>query len=240
MKLSVWCGLLALTLAVPASGQEHARQTAPARQAEAPFASEIAAFEAADKKAAPPSDGILFLGSSSIRLWSTLAQDFPDLPVINRGFGGSQIADSIRYTDRIVLPYRPKMIVFYAGGNDLNAGKSPAQVLKDFQAFVDKVHVALPDTLLVYISINPSVARWAQEEKVLEANRLIQRYIQKASSRTLKLSFVDSHSRLLSAEGKPQPDILRADGLHLNTRGYQEWTSILRPKIEALWKAQSK
>jgi lysophospholipase L1-like esterase len=243
MKLLVWCSLLVATLIVPAFGQGPVTPASPVtleHKAEIPFASEIAAFEAADKKNPPPSGGILFLGSSSIRFWTTLAQDFPGLPVINRGFGGSQIADSVRYADRIVLPYAPRMIVFYAGSNDLNAGKSPAQVLKDFQTFVDKVHTALPDTRIVYISINPSVARWSQEEKVLEANRLIQRFTRSASSRTLKLSFLDSHQRLLGADGQPQPDILRADGLHLNAKGYQEWTAILKPHILALWKATTK
>ena len=243
MKLFVWFGLTALTMALSASGQGRANSvsSAPAeRQADAPFASEIAAFEAADKKNPPPSEGIVFVGSSSIRFWTTLAQDFPGLPVINRGFGGSEIADNVRYADRIVFPYKPKMIVLYAGGNDLNAGKSPAQVLKDFQAFADKTRAALPETRLVYISINPSVARWSQEEKVVEANRLIQRFIHKAPANGQKLSYLDSHSRLLNAERKPRPDILRADGLHLNTKGYEAWTAIVNPQIVALWQTDRK
>ena len=141
MKVFGLCGLLAIMLAPLVSGQERVNQTAPvtaARQAEAPFAAEIAAFEAADKKNPPPSRGIVFVGSSSIRFWTTLALDFPGLPVINRGFGGSEIADSVRYADRIVLPYKPKMIVFYAGTNDINAGKSPTQVLKRFSGFCGK------------------------------------------------------------------------------------------------------
>ena len=243
MKIFGLCGLLATMLAPLVSGQGRVDPAAPvpaSRPVEAPFAAEIAAFEAADKKTPPPSGGIVFVGSSSIRFWTTLAQDFPGLPVINRGFGGSEIADSIRYADLIVFPYRPKMIVLYAGGNDVNAGKSPAQVLKDFQAFAEKVHAALPDTRLVYVSINPSVARWKQEDKVVEANHLIQRFIEGAASSPQKMSFLDSHSRLLSAEGKPRPDILRADGLHLNAKGYQEWTALLKPQLVALWKADTK
>lgn len=162
------------------------------------------------------------------------------MPVLNRGFGGSQIADSVRYIGRIVFPYKPKMIVFYAGTNDLNAGKHPAQVFKDFQTFVGKVHRQLPDTRIAYISINPSVARWNQEDKALETNHLIQAFIQDSASKSQKLSFLDSHTRLLSAEGKPQPDILRADGLHLNAKGYKEWTAILKPQIMALWKTDTK
>jgi lysophospholipase L1-like esterase len=240
-----WLGAAGIILTAPlmASGQERsvANPTAVTqRQANAPFAAEIAAFETADKKQFPAPGGVLFIGSSSIRFWTTLAQDFPELPVLNRGFGGSQIADSVYYADRIVFPYQPKMIVMYAGTNDLNAGKSPAQVLKDFQAFEEEVHRRLPDIRIIYISINPSIARWNQEDKALETNRLIRKFIRDSASRTRKLSFVDSHKRLLSAEGKPRAEILRPDGLHLNAEGYKEWTSIVKPQILALWKADTK
>ena len=242
MRFPLWFVLIVFALTAPAFGQDRPRavETAPApRAAGAPFASEIAAFEAADRKNPPQSGGIVFVGSSSIRFWTTLTQDFPGLPVLNRGFGGSQIADSIRYADRIVLPYKPKMVVFYAGGNDIDAGKSPAQVLKDFQTFADTIHASLPQTRLVYISINPSVARWKEEGKVVEANRLIQHFVQGAA-KSERLSFFDSHSRLLDAGGKPRPAILRADGLHLNAKGYAEWTAILKPQIVALWKAETR
>ncbi len=208
-------------------------------QREAPFASEIAAFETADKRQMPPKDGVLFIGSSSIRLWSTLAQDFPELLVINRGFGGSQIYQSTHYAKRIVFPYRAKMIVMYAGGNDLNAGKTPSQILRDFKAFVKTVHRKQPDTRIAYISINPSIARWKQEAKVLEANRLIRKYIEENASAKRKLSFLSSHERLLSADGQPRPEILQQDGLHLNPQGYKEWLAILKPQILALWDAET-
>lgn len=199
-------------------------------QQPAPFAKEIAAYEKLDQDKRPPQGAVLFIGSSSIRLWDTLAKDFPELTVINRGFGGSQIADSVRYAPRIVIPYRPRMVVLYAGGNDLNAGKTPEQVLKDFQAFVQVVRSSLPETRIVYVSINPSVRRWAQEPQTLEANRLIAGYI-RDQAKGAKLSYLDSHSKLLSAEGMPRPEILRADGLHLNAQGYALWTQILKPEI---------
>ncbi len=243
MKSTVICSLIGMALALPVLGQGVVAPASPAAaptQAKAPFESEILAFEAADKKNPPMPGGVLFIGSSSIRFWTTVAQDFPELPVLNRGFGGSEIADSVRYADRIAIPYKPKMIVLYAGTNDISNGKSPMQVLKDFQAFVNKAHAALPDTRIVYISINPSVARWKQEAKILEANRLIHDYIQDAASKPLKLTYLDSHARFLSAEGKPQPEILRADGLHLNAKGYTEWTAILHPQIVALWKEDTK
>ena len=210
--------------APPSTAKSTATEKAP------PFAKEIQAFETADLKQPPPTGAVLFIGSSSIRLWSTLARDIPEIPTINRGFGGSQIADSVRYADRIVIPYKPKLIVMYAGGNDLNAGKSPGQVLKDFQAFVATVHAALPDTHIAYISINPSVARWKHEARVLEANRLIEAFTRDNA----RLSYLDSHAKMLSAEGQPRPEILRADGLHLNAKGYELWTTILKPQILAL------
>src|SRR5687767_185738 len=122
-----WAAMvIALLAACPSNAVRAADAPSPA---ESPFEKEIRAFEAADAKHGPTSGGVLFVGSSSIRLWTTLAKDFPELPVINRGFGGSQIADSIRYAPRIVLPYKPKTIILYAGDNDLADGKSPEQVL---------------------------------------------------------------------------------------------------------------
>ncbi len=226
---ALWC--LTVTVAVGAVRADPTPAPTQAQPKKAPFENEIIAFEAADKKSPPPLGAVLFVGSSSIRLWKTLAKDFPKLTVINRGFGGSQIADSVRYADRIVLPYKPRMIVFYAGTNDINAGKSPAQVLKDFQAFVDKVHAALPATRIVFISINPSVARWKQEEKILEANRLIASFVRDNDGKTAKLTYLDTHAKLLSPEGKPRPEILRTDGLHLNDKGYELWTAVLKPQL---------
>ena len=137
------------------------------------FENEISAFETADKTNPPPKRAILFIGSSSIRLWKTLPQDFPGHKVINRGFGGSEIADSVYFADRIVFPYEPRMIVLYAGGNDINGGKSPEVVSADFKAFVEKVRAKLPDTRIAYISIAPNPARWSQVERVKAANKLI-------------------------------------------------------------------
>ena len=205
--------------------------TAVKQPEKAPFESEIAAFEAADRQSPPPSGAVLFLGSSSIRLWTTLARDFPELKVINRGFGGSEIADSVRYAPRIVLPYKPRMIVMYAGGNDINGGKTPETVLKDFQAFVKEVHKALPKTRIVYISMNPAVSRWKKEADFVEGNRLIEAYIRSADKKGRRLNYIDSHSKLLSPTGEARPDIYRPDGLHLNSKGYELWTAILRPQI---------
>ncbi|HXG46302.1 MAG TPA: SGNH/GDSL hydrolase family protein [Methylomirabilota bacterium] len=165
------------------------------------------------------------MGSSSIRLWKSLAQDFPRHPVLNRGFGGSQISDSIHFAERIVLPYRPRQIVMYAGGNDINAGKSPEQVAGDFKAFVAKVHAALPQTRVAYISIAPNPARWAQVEKVRKANQLIEEFTRSDP----RLTFIDVYSRMLGDDGKPKPDIFVEDRLHMNARGYEIWRRTVEP-----------
>ena len=121
----------------------------------------------------PPADCIVFVGSSSIRLWKTLAQDFPGFPVVNRGFGGSQLADAVEFADEIVLSYKPRQVVIYAGGNDLNAGKAPEFVFGDFVALVKKIRAGAPKAKICYIASAPSPARWAQVEKVKKLNSLV-------------------------------------------------------------------
>lgn len=219
------CWLLALTLAAAAPVPTVRGAGAETHRGPARWETEIAAFEAADRTNPPPKDPILFVGSSSIRLWKSLAQDFPRHPVLNRGFGGSHISDSIHFAERIVLPYRPRQIVMYSGGNDINAGKSPEQVAGDFKTFVAKVHAALPQTRVAYISIAPNPARWAEVEKVRKANKLIEEFAR--SDR--RLAFIDVYSQMLGADGKPKPDIFVEDRLHMNARGYEIWRRAVEP-----------
>jgi lysophospholipase L1-like esterase len=207
---------------------------AAADPAPAPFEQEIRAFEQADAKNPPAQDAVLFVGSSSIRLWKTLAEDFPDVKVLNRGFGGSQVDDSVRYADRIVIPYRPKVIVFYAGDNDIAAGKSPQRVLADFKTFVEKVHVTLPDTPVLYIAIKPSIARWHLHGKIWLTNRLVREFADGHD----KVDFVDVYTPALGADGKPRADLLVEDRLHLNREGYRVWTAALRPHLDRVLAAR--
>src|SRR4029453_17577777 len=136
---------------------------------------DIAAFEAQDKAKPPPENEIVFVGSSTIRMWKT-AEAFPDLKVINRGFGGSEIADAVTYAERIVLPSRPRIVVVFAGGNDINAGKTPERVADDFKALAAKIHAALPKTKIYYLTLFPNVKRRAQDEKCVKVNELIQAF----------------------------------------------------------------
>jgi lysophospholipase L1-like esterase len=204
---------------------------AEAKEAKAPSAkweNEIRAFEAADRTNPPPAQAILFIGSSSIRIWKSLAADFKGLSVINRGFGGSQMEDSVYFADRIVLPYRPRHIVVYAGDNDLALGKSPEQVLAAFQAFVRKVHGSLPATRIDFISVKPSPSRWMLESKIRETNRLVAE-----DTRTdPRLGFIDVFTPMLASDGKPRSELFQRDELHMNRSGYVLWTSLIRPYLD--------
>ena len=226
LRLPVFFQHLLLCLLASAPSVFAQQQQPPADK----WQSEIAAFEAADKTNPPPQGAILFIGSSSIRLWKSLAQDFPQHQVINRGFGGSQIIDSVNYAQRIILPYRPRLVVLYAGGNDINSGKSPEQVFTHFQAFVKKIHAALPETRVAYISIAPNPARWAQVEKVRAANDLIAGY----ARGNPKLTFINVFPHMLGEDGQPRPEIFVEDRLHMNARGYALWTKIVAPYLKTL------
>ncbi len=185
---------------------------------------DIRAFQAADLTNAPPARPIVFVGSSSIRLWKSLADDFPGLPIVNRGFGGSQLADSVNYADEIVIPCQPRQVVIYAGGNDINSGKDPELVFGDFVALTTKLLCALPKARITYISSAPSPSRWAQVEKVRRLNGLIEDYC-----RRHRIDFINVFPLMLGPDGQPKPDIYVADRLHLNTNGYAIWREAVRP-----------
>jgi lysophospholipase L1-like esterase len=191
------------------------------------FASEIRTFEQWDSKNSYPSDAVLFVGSSSIRMWET-HKSFPDLPLINRGFGGSHISDVIFYFNKVVLPYKPRLIIFYAGDNDIASDKSPKQVLNDFQKFVSMVEENLPQTPVIFISIKPSESRWNFWPASRQANEMIRLFCEKNN----RLTFVDAGSVLLNADGKVNNEFFLSDKLHMNEKGYRKWTQILRPVIE--------
>ena len=190
--------------------------------------SEIAAFEAADRAKPPEKGGIVFVGSSSIRLWKTLAQDFPEQRVLNRGFGGSEIADATFFAERIVIPYAPRMVVLYAGGNDLNAGKSTEQVIANFKMFAAKIREKLPDTTIAYISIAGNPARWAQVEKVKTVNAAIEAWIGEQP----RMKFINVFPHMLGADGLPKPEIFVEDKLHMNAAGYAIWKEVVGPFLK--------
>lgn len=190
------------------------------------FAKEIEAFREWDSKNAVPADPVLFVGSSSVRMWRTRDR-FPDLPVINRGFGGSHISDVIHFADRIVPPYAPRVIVFYAGDNDIDAGKSAQRVFEDYRKFVGIVRAKLPDARVIFLSIKPSESRWSLWPEAKKANELIRGL----SPKDDRLSFVDLATPLLGPDGKPRNELFLDDKLHLNPAGYAVWTRALTPVL---------
>lgn len=187
----------------------------------------IRKFEQMDRQSPPKPGGVLFVGSSSIVRWE-LGKFFPNLPTLNRGFGGSQLADVVYFADRIVLPYQPKAIVLYAGDNDLAAGKTPEQVAADYEAFVKKVHAALPKTRIIYITIKPSLARWRLIDSIRQVNRLIC----ERAAKDDRLIVVDIERAMLGPDGLPRKDLLDKDGLHLNEAGYKIWSDLVRPHLK--------
>jgi lysophospholipase L1-like esterase len=187
---------------------------------------EFAAMEAKDKQSSPPKNGIVFVGSSSIRMWD-MKKSFPDLPVINRGFGGSQLIDSVEHFDRLVLPHQPKIVVLYAGDNDIAGKKTPQQVAADFAEFQKKLRVALPETKLIFIGIKPSIAR----VKLLDQQRQANGLIRKLCNGDKPCAFLDVEQPMLNTEGHPKSDLFLKDGLHMNEAGYKVWNNLLLPLL---------
>ena len=210
-------------LAKEATAPAAKKPTGPAR-----FEAEIAAFEKWDRQNAVPKDCILFVGSSSIRLWQS-AEAFPDLPVVNRGFGGSTIPDSTHFADRIIFKYKPRTIVFYAGDNDIAAGRSPDRVVADYEAFAKSVHERLPNTRLIYLAIKPSPRRWKMWPQAQIANARIQAFIKKNDHDL----YVDTAMPILGTDGEPRKELFRDDGLHMNAKGYEAWNEVLVTRLRS-------
>jgi lysophospholipase L1-like esterase len=190
------------------------------------FAEAIDSFSRWDSKNAVPANAILFVGSSSIRGWST-ADAFPGLPVINRGFGGSELSDVIHYYEQVIRPYAPIRIFLYAGDNDIAAGKSAHQVFDDYRELVGRVQSDFPETELVFLAIKPSKARWDKWPVMAEANRMIREHADGHEN----LGYVDVATPLLDDSGEPK-DVYVADGLHLNARGYDLWQQAIAPYVD--------
>jgi lysophospholipase L1-like esterase len=192
------------------------------------FEKEIVAFEELDKKQPVKTGGILFVGSSTIRKWK-LSNNFPDRSdLINRGFGGSEISDSVKYANRIIIPYKPRQIVFYAGDNDLANSKKPETLLEDYRQLVKVIRQSLPDTEILFLCIKPSPSR----EKLLpfqnQANALIEAEIQKDP----KSKFIDFRKAILDRNGMAKPELFEKDLLHLNLDGYVQVAEVLKPYLK--------
>jgi lysophospholipase L1-like esterase len=218
--LSALCLTLLVSAAAPAQK--------PAGVQTDKWAKEMAAFEEQDRND-PAIGGVVFVGSSSIQLWH-LKKSFPEVPALNRGFGGSVIPDSVDHVDLLVIRHKPRIVIFYAGDNDIGAGRTPQQVFDDYKAFVSKVHAVLPATKIAFIAIKPSILRWALVDKVRAANALVREY----AAADDRLGFVEVDRPMLGWDEKPRKDLFIADGLHMTPKGYELWTTLVRPFIEGV------
>lgn len=198
-------------------------------QVAAPFANEIADFKKRDSLQAPASGGVLFLGSSSFRLWEGIEESFPGVPLINRGFGGSSLPDVIAYVEDIVFPYAPKQVVIYCGENDFASADSitPQIVFTRFTQLFGMIRNRLPGAHIAFVSIKPSPSRAHLMPKMVEANGLIRSFLEQQK----QTAFVDVYALMLDKNGKPMQDIFLADKLHMNSKGYEIWRKALLPVI---------
>jgi len=200
--LGSWCGTL---------------RADPAAHDFAKWEGEITAFERAAVAQPPPKGAVLFIGSSTIRMWSSLAKDFPEVTVINRGFGGSEIVDATHFASRIIFPYEPRSIYLRAGANDLWAGRPVDAVFADFKEFVATVRAKLPATDIIFISLSPAISRWNQADMTRDLNRLIAGFIKGKPH----LRYIETYDIPLGPDGQARPELFLADKLHFNAAGYK-------------------
>jgi lysophospholipase L1-like esterase len=189
----------------------------------------IADFEAADKELPPEKGSLLFVGSSTIVRWKSLAKDFEGVPVINRGFGGNQIKDSTFYAERMIFPYAPKAIFLRAGGNDINTGWPAGEVFADFKAFVAKMRKRFPNIPIYYIGLSPTVKRIKQVDEGNRLNDLIAAWSKEQSG----INYIDTRRLTLDKEGNVRPELFVEDMLHFNEAGYKLLAAALKPFVAA-------
>ncbi|WP_068680338.1 MULTISPECIES: SGNH/GDSL hydrolase family protein [unclassified Variovorax] len=217
---------IALLIAAGAS-QAQTTEAAPSPAyvaAQARWRAELAAFDAADRQQWPSEGGVVFVGSSSIRFWTGLAQDFRQLPVvINRGFGGSTMADCSFFAPELVLRYKPRHVLVYAGDNDLAEGRTPIEVLESFARFANAVREALPETRISFISIKPSPSREKLLPQVRETNDIVAAYLRRLPNS----DYIDVFTPMMGADGRPRGELFLRDQLHLNDEGYRLWRAVI-------------
>lgn len=216
-------------MALVAAGACTAAQAQTPAVNPAQWTAELRAFARQDSLTPPPARPILFYGSSSVRKWETLRQDFPGRPVLNRGFGGSRFPDALYYFEQLVVAYQPRQVILYEGDNDIGSGASAQEVFQSFLAFEKLMQQKLPKVPLVFLAIKPSPSRWALYPTVQEANRLIREYI---AAHPQRLRFVDTATPLLGPNGRPRPQFYEADSLHMTPAGYAVWQQAVKPALK--------
>ena len=218
--------MCALTLVVAAGALRAQQRPAPDPNRWEPA---IQKFEEADRLNPPAKGGIVFFGASSIVRWN-LDESFPDLKgiAVNRGFGGSEMADAARYASRVVIPRAPAVVVLYPGENDIARGVSAETVGAGFRQFYDTVHAALPRTRFVSIGLKPTPVRWQFIDEMRRANTFIRAYCEGHPN----CAYIDVHPDMMGADGKPRPELFVADGEHMTPEGYKIWNRLVRPHLK--------
>lgn len=209
-------------------GQAATPTSAPATQKENRFEKTIQKFEEQDKHTPPPQHAILFIGSSTFTRWKDIQNDFPGLTVFNRAFGGSTMADVNWFADRIVLPYKPARIVVYEGTNDIAGGKSAEKVVGEMKVFHQKVHAALPDTQIYFLSAIPSPSRTKVADEMDHANAMLREYV----AQHPELHYIDARYVWSDANRQPDEKLYVKDRLHPSREGYEKLIPIIRAAID--------
>jgi lysophospholipase L1-like esterase len=181
-------------------------------------------FDLPDTVRPPPAGAIVFYGSSSIRMWHRrLGPDFAPFEVVGRGFGGSTMSDAAHFVDRVVVPLKPWAVVLYEGDNDIDNGRTPGEVVRDFSRLATRLRARLPNVRLYVLSIKPSPARWTKWPAMQETNARLKALCRRGGW----MKFVDVATPLLGSDGLPRPDQFEGDGLHLGWRGYETWRNVI-------------
>jgi lysophospholipase L1-like esterase len=192
------------------------------------FQGEIDSYKQADKTDPPPDGCYLFIGSSSMRMWKSLEEDFKDYPVINRGFGGSHFSDAIYYFEDLILAYNPDKIVIYEGDNDIAGNKSPKTIMKDLIELLGMIRNNLDHPEIAIISAKPSPRRWDLKDKYEKLNARFE----KLAGKNEDLTYIDVYTNMLNENGFPEPGLFLEDSLHMTEKGYRIWKEKIRPFIE--------
>jgi lysophospholipase L1-like esterase len=205
----------------------------PAADYTSKFDKDIAAYEAQDKASPPPQHGVLLSGASTFRRWSTFAEALKGYPVINRGFGASKTTDVLGYEDRITLPYHPRVVIYHCGSNDISSGDTPEATAGRIREYLARLRKANPDCALILISTTHAPIR----RKFWDAMKKTDALFQEIARTEKGVTYLDINPALNLPDGEPRPELYVADNLHPSAKGYEAITALLRPALEAAWKA---
>jgi lysophospholipase L1-like esterase len=221
--------LLGVVLAMGASVFEDLNKTAT--EDPSVWEDDIIAFDQLDAQQAPPQDAVVFVGSSSIRLWENLAQDMAPLPIIQRGFGGSRMQDVLHYADRLITRYRPSQVVIFVGSNDINVSDTPMDavpLIRDgLEQLIRIISASRADTRIFYIDITATPYAWEKQAAIVAANAATREVCEQHP----QVQCIATQDLFLDADGEPKGKLFVFDGLHLSPEGYALWTSRIRPLL---------